>query len=96
MPKRSDNTVVGRGERRTRRRLRGAFSGKAGRAVGITSIAAPLVGVIVNDLKKPDGFIRTLIGRTAKKLIEGKSKKTKAIDITDKVEVIVDDSDKNQ
>lgn len=84
------------GRPRERRRLRGRFSGKTGKAIGITSIAAPLLGLVVNDLKKPNSLIRTFIGGATRKLLEKRTNKAQAIDITDKVEVIVNDSERNQ
>jgi hypothetical protein len=84
------------GRPRGRRRLRGRFSGKTGKAVGITSVAAPLLGLVVNDLKKPDSMIRTFIGGATRKLLEKRTNKVKAIDITDKVEVVVSDTERNQ
>ena len=83
------------GRPRERRRLRGRFSGKTGKAIGITSIAAPLLGLVVNDLKKPDSIVRGLIGGVVRKLLPAKSGKVEVIDITDKVEIIEDNSDKN-
>jgi hypothetical protein len=85
---------AGRGRRR--RQLRGRFSGKTGKAIGITSVAAPLLGLVVNDLKKPDSLIRTFIGGTARKLLEKRANKAQIVDITDKVEVVVDESERNQ
>ena len=80
------------GGRRLRQRLRGACSGKTGKAVGITSVAAPIIGYVVNDLKKPDGLIRTLLSSARNKFLTGKVEKTEAIDITDQVEIIEDKS----
>jgi len=92
----SDKNSTDERGRRTRKRLRGVFSGKKGKAVGIGSLFAPVVGLIVNDLRKPDSFIRRLVGRTATKLLQGSNKKREAIDITDKVEVIEDKKDDYQ
>jgi hypothetical protein len=94
MPGRFDNSGTFGGGRRRRNRLRGMCTGRTGKAIGFTSIAAPLIGYVVNDLKKPDSIIRGLIGRTADKLLALKSKKVEAIDISDKVEVIEDNSTK--
>jgi hypothetical protein len=79
---------------RERRRLRGALSGKSGRIIGLTSIAAPVVGLVASDLRKPDSMIRRLIGGAVARLLEGKTSKPDAIDITDKVEVIEDKGSK--
>ena len=81
--------------RRIRRRLRGTFTGKKGKALGIASIAAPIVGYIVNDLKKPNGIFRSLIGPRVSKFLSGKTKQQEAIDITDQVEVIEDAGEKS-
>ena len=93
-PKTSDNAGAGTGGRRQRKRLRGMFTGKTGKAIGFTSIAAPIIGYVVNDLKKPDSIIRGLIGGVVRKLLPSKSGKAEAIDITDKVEIIEEDGDK--
>lgn len=73
---------------RFRHRGKGYFSGKKGKAVGITAVLTPIVGYVVNDLRRPDSFLRTLLKSTVQKLISSKAKETKAIDITDKVEVV--------
>ncbi len=83
--------IVGR---RQRRRLRGMFASKTGKTIGYTSIAAPIVGYIVNDLKKPDSIIRGLAGGVVSKLLPVKSRKVEAIDITDKIEILEDKGDK--
>jgi len=70
------------------------FTGKTGKAIGFTSIAAPIIGYIVNDLKKPNSLVRGLIGSVARKLLPAKSEQAKVIDITDDVEILEDDSDK--
>jgi hypothetical protein len=82
--------------RRQRTRLRGALSGKRGKAVGLTSLAAPLVGFIVNDLKKPDSVIRSFLKSTTRKLLQRPAKKAEAIDISDKVDVIIDKTTTDQ
>lgn len=89
----SDNAGEGGGARRERRRLRGVFSGKRGKAIGFTSIAAPIVGYVVNDLRKPDSVVRQLAGGVIRKLLPAKSEKPEAIDITDKVEILEVGSD---
>ncbi|MEW5994719.1 MAG: hypothetical protein AB1744_10010 [Candidatus Zixiibacteriota bacterium] len=82
--------------RRKRKRLRGALSGKSGKAIGLTSLAAPLVGFIVNDLKKPDSVIRAFLKTTTRKLLERPTKKVEAIDISNKVDVLIDDTKTDQ
>ena len=87
--------MTGKGSaRRARTRLRGMFSGKRGKAIGFTSIAAPIIGYVVNDLRKPESIVRGLIGGVMRKLLPPKSEKPEAIDITDKVEILEDDSDR--
>jgi hypothetical protein len=72
------------------------YSGKTGKTIGLASIAAPIVGFVVNDLKKPNSVIRALVATTVRKLLPAKSDQPKAIDITDKVEIIeINDSKTN-
>ena len=82
-------TVESRG-RRTHRRLRGMLETKTGKTIGLASIAAPVIGYIVQDLRKPDSLIRELAGATVSKLIAYRRKKTEVIDISDKVEILED------
>ncbi len=82
----------GRGERR---RLRGMLASKTGKAIGFTTIAAPLIGYVVNDLKKPDSIIGRLIGVTLTKLLSARSPKVEVIDVTRDAEIIDDGSDTN-
>lgn len=77
----------GRGVR-MRRRIRGFFSTRQGKAVGFASIAAPIAGLIANDLRKQDGVIRGLIAPTVSRLLSGKFIGGKKLDISDKAEVI--------
>ncbi|MEA2031610.1 MAG: hypothetical protein U9N55_08485 [candidate division Zixibacteria bacterium] len=93
-PSKSDNVGTDSGNRRERKRLRGMFSSKTGKTIGFTSIAAPIIGYVVKDLKKPDSIIRGLIGGISRKLIQAKSNKAEEIDATDKVEIIEDNDDK--
>jgi hypothetical protein len=79
-------------ERRIRRRFRGLMESKTGKVVGFTSLAAPVFGYIVNDLRKPNSIIRQLFCQAVNKLLESKNKQVEAIDITDQVEII--DTDK--
>ena len=94
MPTRNDSAQTGSSGRGQRRRLRGMMSGKTGKAIGFTSITAPLLGYVVNDLRKPNSIVRGLIGGVIGKLIPSKSKKIEAIDITDEVEIIENDRDR--
>ncbi len=73
-----------------RSRIRGCMSGKTGKAVGITSVTAPLIGFLVHDLKKPDSLIRQLAGKAVRGLLEWKKEKRQVIDITDRVEIVED------
>jgi len=91
MPTRTDQAGTGGGGRRQRKRLRGMFTGKT---LGFTSIAAPMIGYVINDLRKPDSIVRRLIGGAVRKLLPPKSDKPEAIDITDKVEILEDVSDR--
>jgi len=93
-PSKSDSAETGTGGRRQRKRLRGMFTGKTGKTIGFTSIAAPIIGYVVNDLKKPNSIVRRLIGGAVRKLLPAKSQKVEAIDITNEVEIIEDSSDK--
>ena len=89
MPRESGDVGKGVGNPgRRRARLRGMFAGKTGRTIGFTSIAAPVIGYVVNDLRKPDSIIRGLIGGVVRKLLPEKSGRAEVIDITDKVEII--------
>jgi hypothetical protein len=71
-----------------RERFRGAFSGKRGRTIGIASIAAPIAGLIANDLRKADGIIRGVIAPTIVRLLPEKLGGRKRLDISDKADVI--------
>lgn len=93
-PEKPDSAGKGTGGRRERKRLRGVFSSKTGKAIGFTSIAAPIIGYVVNDLKKPNSIVRGLIGGMVRKLLPAKTEKVEAIDITNEVEILEDDSDK--
>ena len=72
--------------RQIRQRVRGLYRGKSGKAIGFASIALPLIGYAINDLKKPDSLIRGLIGRSVRMLLPGPEKR-KMVDISDTVEV---------
>ncbi len=89
----ADNQNIPKRGRRMRKRLRGALDSKTGRSVGLASLAAPLAGLIVEDLRRKDSVIKGLIGTGVKKLIEARrAKRIEAVDITDKVEVVTDKS----
>jgi len=90
MRKPTDSDGKRAGAMRKRSRIRGAFRGKSGKTIGIASLAAPIVGLIANDLRNPDGLIRSVIAPTANRLIRGKMEKREAIDITDDVKIIED------
>jgi hypothetical protein len=64
------------------------LSGKTGRTIGISSIAAPIIGYVINDLKKPDSVVRGLIGGVVRRLLPGKTERVEAIDITEDAEII--------
>jgi hypothetical protein len=81
--------------RRERRRHRGLFETKTGKAIGFSSIAAPLIGFVVNDLKKPDSIVRGLIGAAATKLLGTRSRRAEVIDITDKVKIVDEGNESN-
>jgi len=76
------------GDRRIRRRFRGMMESRTGKVVGLSSIAAPVIGFIINDLRKPNSIVRQLIGKAVNKFLESRNKKVEAIDITDKVEIL--------
>jgi hypothetical protein len=87
MPNKQKTTEAG-GGRRSRLRLRGMMSTKTGKAAGAASIVAPIVGFIVNDIKKPNSIIKALANKTVSYLLMRRPKQVEAIDITDKVEII--------
>ena len=65
-----------------------------GRAVKYSSLVAPVVGIILNDLRKPNSLSRQLLGKAMNKLMERKYDKVEIIDITDKVEISDDTENK--
>ena len=85
--KNHDVEQEGRGVR-MRRRVRGFFSTKQGKAVGFASIAAPIIGLIANDLRKADGVIRGIIAPSVSRLLSAKFIGGKKLDISDKAEVV--------
>ncbi len=76
--------------------MRGMFKSKTGRSIGIASIAAPLIGYVVNDLQKPDSMIRALVERSVRRLLPSYAQKREIIDISDKVEIIEDSSQRKE
>ncbi len=82
-----ENIHKGKPGKRVHRRIRGVFSGKTGKAVGLSSLAAPVVSWIVYDLRKPNSVIRTVLTHTVKRLLSTPSNAQQALDITDKVEI---------
>ena len=82
------NDAAGSRGRRMRRRIRGMLETRTGKTIGLASLAAPVIGYIVQDLRKPDSLIRELTGGAFRKLIAYRRKKTEVIDISDKVEIL--------
>ena len=73
---------------RIRRRVRGLMESKTGRAAGITSVAVPVLGLIINDLRKPNSVTRQLLDSVFNRFLKPKYEEVNVIDITDKVEVL--------
>jgi hypothetical protein len=90
MPGKTQSPDAGAGGRRFRNRVRGMMSSKTGKTVSLASIATPIIGYVVNDLRKPDSVIRGLVGRAVNRLLPARSKEIKEIDITDEVEILED------
>jgi len=82
----TDDGGAGGGQKR--KRLRGMITGRSGRTIGFTSLAAPIIGYVINDLRKPDSVVRELAGRVLRRLLPNRSESAPVIDITDKVEVL--------
>ena len=80
--------------KQVRKRMRGMFKTKGGKAVGIVSIAAPVIGFLVKDIQRPDGLVRSVALPFLSKLIAPKPKEYEAIDITDEVEILEADDKK--
>ena len=76
----------------SKRRVRQRLRGKTGAAIGIASLAAPIAGFVVNDLKKPDSIIRNLARIAAARFLPTRKDKPEVIDITDRVEVTHDET----
>jgi hypothetical protein len=79
------------GNIRRRSRFRRVFSQGRGRSLGVASVAASVAGLIVNDLRKSDGFIRSIAAPAVRRLLAGRAEERQAVDITDKVEIIKSD-----
>jgi len=95
-PSTSTDGAFGSRKQRERKHSRGMLAGKAGKTIGFTSLVAPVIGFVLNDLKKPDSLVRRLITGTWQKLITAKMNKSKTIDITDKVEILENGSQDGQ
>ena len=102
LPREPDRTKTGAGGPRERKRRRGNRSGEATAAtqatsaekIGFTAMAAPLIGYVVQDLKKPDSIVRSLVGGAIRKFLPEEPGKPVAIDLTDKVEILESGDDK--
>ncbi len=90
MPKENKTADYTGGGRRNRQRLRGLMSTRAGKTAGVASIVAPVVGFIVNDLKRPNSVIKALTSKVIYHLLPQRRERVEAIDITDEVEIIED------
>ena len=86
MPDKTNSGTTGQGGQRLRKRLRGMLDTKAGKSLGIASVAAPIAGLIAHDLQKPDSVIRGLISGGVKRLLALKDK-ISAIDISKHAEI---------
>lgn len=82
-----EQTHEGRGAM-MRRRVRGFFSTRQGKTVGIASIAAPIIGLIANDLRKADGLIRGLVAPSVTRLLSARFNGGQKLNVGDKAEVI--------
>ena len=91
MPQFNENT--GGHFRKMRTRLRRGMSGKTGKVAGITTIVAPVVGLIVHDLQKPDSVIRRLVSQGVTGFLDYRREKRQAIDATDRVEIIAEEKE---
>ena len=87
MQNKSKTNIGNNNEGRIRRRFRRMMKSKTGQAVGVTSLVAPIIGLIINDLRRPDSISRQLIGKVVNKLTGPKYRKIDVIDITDEVEI---------
>jgi hypothetical protein len=76
------------GKRRQRQRIRGQFSTGTRRTIGLTSLAAPVIGYVVNDLRKPDSVVRRLMGQMIRRLAPPEPQPREILDITDEAEIV--------
>ncbi len=90
MPEENKTAGYSGGGRRNRQRLRGLMSTRVGKTAGVASIVAPVVGFIVNDLKRPNSIIKALTNKVISHLLPQRRERVEAIDITDEVEIIED------
>jgi hypothetical protein len=88
MPKKRQSKSNNTDEKKHRWRFRGMFGGKRGKAIGFGAIAAPIAGLIANDLRKADGVIRGVIVPTVARLLPERLGGKRKLDISDKAEVI--------
>ena len=95
MPGKTQTPNERAGGRRYRSRVRGMLSSRTGKTVGIASIVTPVIGYVVNDLRKPDSVIRALVGRAVSRFLPTGTKEVKAIDITDEVEILEDNHNRS-
>ena len=73
---------------RCRVRLRGAFTGKRGRRLGLASTVIPLTGYVIQDLRKPDSVIRALTQRVRAYITERMADRRKRISHAGRVEIL--------
>jgi len=86
------STGMGSRDRRRFRKRSGKDGGSKAKTFGFASIAVPIAGYVIKDLRKPDSIIRGLLGLAVAKFLPAKKEKKELIDITDKVEVIEEKS----
>jgi len=84
MPERQTDTNTSRPRRR---RLRGMLQGKNGRAIGLASLAVPLIGYAINDLRRHDSLIRGLLQRSMTRLLPSMRTNREVADISDSVRI---------
>ncbi len=92
----SENFRNGGRQRRRRGRIASCLSGPKGKAIGFSSLAAPIAGYIINDLRKPDSVIRGLVAGAVSRLrLYYDSRTRKELDVGDRAEIIVHDAGHN-
>jgi hypothetical protein len=57
--------------------------------LGISSLAAPIAGYIVNDLRKPDSIIRSLVAAAVSRVRLSSIAVKKELNIGDRAEIVV-------